>query len=187
MESDAYLIEQIRIGSVKAKDTLCLRYRQGLFGYLFLMLGSAADAEDAVQETLLQCLKHLNGYREQGHFKAWLYRIGYRQGAKALKRRRRNPVNESDLAHGQSLSDQVDPARIPADVAVCTDESEQMRSALLLLPEQERAVVTLRIRSGLKFREIADLLDCPLNTVLTRMHKATGRLKQILGGHENEK
>jgi len=185
MESDAQLIELIQAGDMNAANALCLRYRQGLFGYLFLMLGNAQDAEDAVQDTLLQGLQYLRTYQEQGHFKAWLYRIGYRQGAKALKKRKRRPINESDLPENRILPEKTDPSRTPENAAIWSDASIQMRRALLNLPEKERVVLLLRIRSDLKFREIAEMLDCPLNTVLTRMHKATRKLKKALGGMES--
>jgi RNA polymerase sigma-70 factor (ECF subfamily) len=160
---------------LRAREAAALRefldgFGPGLQTFLARFTGSRADAEDLFQETCLRVLEGLPRYRHAGRFRAWVFSIA----ANAARDRLRKRAGE---ARG------LDALRVPgaapsADAdAMAREDRSRLEAAVARLPDVQREVFLLRMHSGLAFREIADQLGCPLNTVLGRMHDAVERLK----------
>jgi RNA polymerase sigma factor (sigma-70 family) len=177
-ESDASLITAYAAGDVTAFEELYMRYETRLFGYILGMVGEREEAEDLFQETFYKVLRTLDRYREQGSFRSWLFTVASNLCRDHLRSRaRRTPV---------------DPELVPLKTSALDPEGalerkEDLRALSRLvadLPDVQREVVLLRTRSGLSFREIARLQDCPLGTALGRMHMAVKRLRKGFGLEE---
>jgi len=179
MVSDAELISRWKSGNDAALEMLLRRHESALYGYLFRMLNSRHDAEDAAQEAFIRAVKGLrSSYRERGQFKCWLYRIAYREGLRIIRRRGSGITVEAlDEAITERLEDPTPKA--PGQLAR-REEKALLERAIGELPESERQVVMLRVNSELSFREIANVMGCPLNTALGRMHNATKRLRKLM-------
>ena len=176
--SDEELVELLRDGSPAAGEVLVKRYYQPLMRYLLRISGGEHLAEELHQQTWLSVLDHLDKFDKSsasGGFKAWLFRIAT------------NKANDHWRSSGRERSAKeglmrvVDEASPHAGHRIEGTEQEQLLlRAIEKLPESQRQVLMLRYYSDLKFVEIAELLGCPLNTALGRMHKAMLRLKQLM-------
>jgi RNA polymerase sigma-70 factor, ECF subfamily len=176
--TDEQLLELLRDGSTSAGEILVKRHCQPLLRYLHRLVGSDHLAEELHQQTWVSVMDHLARFDKSsasGGFKAWLYRIATNKANDHWRSRGR------DKAAKQALRLVTD-ARGP-DASYRMEGSEQeakLREAIGRLPENQRQVLMLRYYGNLKFIEIADMVGCPLNTALGRMHKAMLKLKQIM-------
>ncbi|HEX8524990.1 MAG TPA: sigma-70 family RNA polymerase sigma factor [Tepidisphaeraceae bacterium] len=176
--SDEELIELLRDGSTNAGEVLVKRYYEPLIRYLQRVAGNDHLAEELHQQTWLSVLDHLDkfdGTVSSGGFKAWLFRIATNKANDHW----RSSGREKHAKEGARLiTEETSPHaghRLEA-----AEQEENLKRAIAQLPENQRQVLMLRYYSGLKFVEIADLLGCPLNTALGRMHKAMLKLKEMM-------
>ncbi|GIW78010.1 MAG: RNA polymerase sigma factor [Phycisphaerae bacterium] len=177
-ETDEFLLGRLREGDAKAGEILVLRYHEPLMRYLYRVSGQWALAEELHQQTWLSILEHLEKFdpsSSSGGFKAWLFRIATNK-ANDMWRSRSRQKNALD-GFKQTQDDYTPSAgsRLEASEQEC-----KLRESIARLPDAQRQVLLLRYYSGLKFTEIAELLGCPLNTALGRMHKAIIKLKEMM-------
>src|SRR3954469_23475788 len=175
---DAALVERLRKGEQDAGEILCRKYYQPLVRYLQRLVGSEQLAEEMHQQTWLSVLEHLDRFDARnisGGFKAWLFRIATNKANDHW----RSSGREKSAKQGLKLvTDESLPA---ADFRMEGSEQEQkLKRAIEQLPEAQKQVLMLRYYSGLKFVEIAEMIGCPLNTALGRMHKAMLKLKELM-------
>ena len=172
VKTDTLIQRYLSQGDIGAVRDLFCNYEKGLYGYLWQMLKHQQDCEDALQDTFRKALEALPAYREENHFKSWLFRIGHNTGVEIIRRRKRT-VEMPD-----TLEDHLDaPSPGPHESLIQRERKDELHDAIAALPESERAVVLLRLQEELSFKEIAQIVDAPLGTVLARMHKAKQRLK----------
>ncbi len=177
--ADEQLLELLRDGSTSAGEILVKRHCQPLLRYLHRLVGSDHLAEELHQQTWVSVMDHLDRFDKSsgsGGFKAWLFRIATNKANDHWRSAGR------DKAAKQTLRLAIGEAHAP-DAAHRMEEFEQedkLRSAIARLPENQRQVLMLRYYGNLKFVEIADMLGCPLNTALGRMHKAILKLKLMM-------
>lgn len=173
-ESDATLIARFRSGDEGALTAIFGRYEVPLFQFLVGILRDHHQAEDALQETLVRALEHLDGV-DGNHLRGWLFTVAYHQ-AMLVKRRQKSrqtiPVDEqespvSDVGPGPLLQMEQ------------KDDARRLRELLEQLPPVQREVIRQRVYEGKRFREIAQALGCPLNTALARMHEGVKKLRLL--------
>ena len=176
-EPDIILLRAAQGGDRTAMHSLLVPWNDAVFGFLLSLLRHRADAEDAAQETFIRIVRGLPGYEHRGEFRAWVFRIARNQAALTANRRRRVEGREIGtepevlaLAPEAEREDGIEQAERAAEI----------RRAVAALPAVEREVVELRLDEDLKFREIAERIGAPLNTVLGRMHNAVRRLLETL-------
>jgi RNA polymerase sigma-70 factor (ECF subfamily) len=166
------LIRHARRGDREAFGRLVYRYREGAVNVVYRMCGDAQLAEDAAQDAFIRAWEALPRYRHRGTFKAWLYRIALNCARDALRRRR--PTADVDLL--PMTSDAPGPER----QMLRRERAALVQKAVLQLPDASRAALILREYEGLSYKEIAQTLDLPLGTVMSRLHYARSRLREIL-------
>lgn len=171
-------MRQLKEGDASAGSELVRRYEPILLGYLRRLAGSDHLAEELHQATWLSVLEHLDKFDAAGSgsggFKAWVFRIATNKANDWWRRSGREQVAKAGLRLAET-----DPA-VPEDRTETAEQVERLRDAIQRLPDAQREVLLLRYFSGLKFVEIADMLGCPLNTALGRMHKAMAKLKRLM-------
>jgi RNA polymerase sigma-70 factor (ECF subfamily) len=145
------------------------------------MIGDAHRAEDLAQETFLRLFARRQDYEPSGRFSTLLWRIALNlcyDELRRTKRRAESPLDEADddTFHSPVVSDRPG----PDDALAEQERAEAVRRALLALSEPYRVVVVLRHYEGLKFREIAELLELPEGTVKSRMAEALTQLGRLL-------
>jgi RNA polymerase sigma-70 factor (ECF subfamily) len=177
-ESDETLALRLRDGDSVAGDVLVKRYHPALIRYLHRLTGTDHMAEELHQQTWLSVLDHIDRFdpaSSSGGFKAWLFRIATNKTNDHWRSKGRERAATAGL---KLVTDEELPhagARLES-----TEEQEKLKRAIQLLPQAQRQVLMLRYYSNMKFVEIAQLLGCPLNTALGRMHKATQKLKLLM-------
>ena len=131
---------------------LFTRHESEIFAYLARMLGQVQDAEDALQSALAKAWRGLTGYEERQQFKSWLYAIARREALMILRRRRRKPEVATDPVVIASVAPSIDDA---ATKGLEWDEAAaNLYEAIGQLPELEREVVWLRLKSEMSFSNI---------------------------------
>ena len=173
--SDDQLVMQYLEGRMSAFDELYDRYSRRLLSFLRTEVGSVC-AEDLLQETFSRLLTSLDRYRPSGKFSAYVYQIA-RNLARDRQRKTYRDMPISDLESNHP--DLVDHFEYRLD-------SAWVRNALKNLSTEQREVVLLREYAGFSFKEIANLIERPVGTVLSQMHRALKSLRSHLAGPESQ-
>jgi RNA polymerase sigma-70 factor (ECF subfamily) len=137
------------------------------------MTRNAHDAEDLVQDTLLRAYRAFDRYAPGTNIRAWLYTILYRVRTDALRRAGRSPATVELTGDGPGQ---------PAPQDALASGGEDIERALGRLPEAFRTAVILRDVEELSYQEIAQVLDVPIGTVMSRIHRGRAALRQALSG-----
>ena len=169
------LLAGIADGDRSALAELYHRTRGAVYGLALSYLKEPEDAQDVMQDTFVRIWDNAPRYQSQGSPMAWILTIA--RNLSRMKLRERSKFTELDEEQWQAI-----PAESPR---VTTEDRELLQTALAALGEEERRVVLLHAVTGLRHREIADLLELPLSTVLSKYHRALKKLKVQLKG-ENE-
>ena len=168
-----------------ALEEILRLYHQPLYNYLMRMLRKREEAEDALQEVWLKVIRQKHTYREQGYFSSWLYRVAHNHCLDWYRRQSRRPDYEElvETEEGAFLLDGIasgDPS--PYDLLAEQEIQDRLDRAIAQLPPMIREVYLLRTVNGIPFREIAEIQNCPIGTVLSRMHQAVKRLQETAAG-----
>lgn len=169
---DQDLLARFQAGDVSALDPLFERYEGPIFRFLFGILKDHHEAEDAMQETFVQALRHADDVQPES-FRGWLFTVAHQQAVLLKRKAKRWPAQAADV----TLLEVLD--RPMVDAAAQADDARRIRELIDLLPTSQRTVIAARVFEGKKFREVAELLGCPLNTALARMHEGLKKLRQL--------
>ncbi len=177
-------IASAQAGSAEAYQALLEAYGSRLYGYFFRATGSHHDAEDLMGELMLRLVRRLRSYDDRGRFEPWLFRIAANMVRDRI-RRSRTKVNPVSLSANDEasipLSDRLMAGGPLAEAGLLDQEvSAELNEALGKLDEQTRDMLLLRHFAELKFKEIAEIYDCPLGTVLARVHRGLKSLRRLL-------
>ncbi|HMO27538.1 MAG TPA: sigma-70 family RNA polymerase sigma factor [Tepidisphaeraceae bacterium] len=176
--TDEALVRKLRDGDAHAGEMLVERHHRALLRYLQRLAGNEHLAEELHQQTWISVLEHLDRFDPRGSpggFKAWIFRIATNKANDLWRSRGREKAAHAGL---RLVSDDELPhagARIED-----TEQHGRLKQAIEQLPDAQKQVLMLRYYSGLKFNEIAEVVGCPLNTALGRMHKAVLKLRELL-------
>lgn len=172
---DEEIARRIRRGDTRAFDAFYDRYAGPLHGYLAGMTGDPAGAEDLVQEAMLRVFRHIERYEERGTFRAWVFRIATNLALTELRRRRYAATIPLD-AGAPEPSDPADTD--PGAAWEAEDRTNAVEATLATLPDEQRAVVLLRVRREMGIADIARTLGVPEGTVKSRLHHAIRKLRE---------
>lgn len=187
--AEADLIDQCRRGDTEAFSTLVLRYQDRIYNVIVRMVGRNADAEELTQDTFLKAFEKLHLFRGTSRFYTWVFRIATNQ---ALSYRRRGSkvkfisMHASDdkerPAVGETQTAALASRRTPSPeaAAMAQETAQRIDDALLELDEEFRVVVVLRDIETMDYTQIADVLDVPVGTVKSRLHRGRCMLKEKL-------
>src|SRR5260370_6630679 len=171
--SDAALLLRFRSGDALALDLLFERYEAPLFQFLLGILKDHHRAEDALQETFVRALSHLEGV-DPDHLRGWLFTVAYHE---AMLLRRKDRTRATDPL--PAADDFADDAPDPYQQVARADQARRLQHLIGRLPAAQQEGIRQRVYEGKRFREIAQSLDCPLNTALARMHEGLKRLRHL--------
>lgn len=188
MSADDYgLIAACLEGRTDAFGQLVLRYQDRLFNTVIRMVGNAEDARDVVQEAFLSAYQSLHSFKGDSLFFTWLYRIAvntaisYKRKQKVLLRLHQG----MDAGLGMEPADPSDMAR-PDHAIELAEEERRVHDALGRLSPEHRAVLVMKDLEGQKYEEMAEILEVPIGTVRSRLHRARLELRDILVKEEEE-
>jgi RNA polymerase sigma-70 factor, ECF subfamily len=183
---DSALIEKCRAGDVAAFEPLVEKYRQRVWRLAYNVLRDREEAWDVAQEAFIKAYQALPSFRGQSAFYTWLYRIAMNVAADRARSRAAQGrafgterVPEEDWE--RVITDPNPAEASPADAAVRREERRKIMQALDQLSEDHRRIIMLGDLEGLSYREIAETLEIPMGTVMSRLHNARKRLRDVLG------
>jgi len=191
---DAALVADLKAGSEEAFAILIAQFHQPLYSLIARSLNDPADAADITQEVFIKVFRSIRGFHGESSLRTWLYRIALHGASNQRRwwsRHKRqeitidspyqsanDPQEEGNtLCLGATLADHADS---PYDRVAQNEVREQVESALRQIPEAYRTVVVLREIEGFAYEEIADILDCNLGTVKSRLTRGRSALKTLL-------
>ena len=178
-DSDALLVERAAAGDHRAYELLVIKYQRRIERLIGRMVRDVDLVEDIAQETFLRAYRALPQFRGEAQFYTWLYRIAVNTAKKALVDLRRDPiVSESalkandDEEETSSVGNELTSAETPETVLAAKEIAATVNSAMEALPDELRQAVTLREIEGLSYEEIAEVMNCPIGTVRSRIFRA---------------
>jgi len=184
--SDEELLARFCRGQADAFGALLKRYERELYGYLRRYLGDSDLAEDVFQNTFVQLYIKSGQYEIGRPVRPWLYTIATHQAIDALRRNGRHQAlsldqNQKEMDDGEvrsllELLETRGPG--PVDLAEAEERRQRVRASVESLPDFMKQVVILAYYQGLKYREIAEIMEIPVGTVKSRLHAALVKLQE---------
>jgi RNA polymerase sigma-70 factor, ECF subfamily len=181
---EAELVTELQAGSETAFDWLVTHYHGPVYNLILSMLGDPADAADGTQEVFLKAFRGIRQFRQGSSLKTWLYRIAIRE---ALNHRRwfkrhlqKNVSIDMELEEGQPHIEIEDLGATPFEQLASLEIQAAVHTALQQVPDVFRTAVILRDLEGLSYEEVAEVLECSVGTVKSRILRGRRALKEIL-------
>ena len=181
MSSDEELVARSMGGDLDSFNQLVLRWERPIYALAYRVIGREEDARDVAQETFLRAFRALSGFKGQAKFSSWLYRITLNLCRDWIRKERRTPVSQApegiDIIE---LAGEATPTETIEQLVGRNQLSKAVSRAMASLPEDQRTAIILKEYHGLTFQEIADMLDCPLSTVKTRLYQGLSVVRKQL-------
>jgi RNA polymerase sigma-70 factor, ECF subfamily len=179
--TDEELVARSMGGDLDSFNQLVLRWERPIYALAYRVIGREEDARDVAQETFLRAFRALKGFKGQAKFSSWLYRITLNLCRDWIRREKRTPVAQPpegvDIVE---LAGEGTPTESIEELVARHELGRAVGKAMAMLPEEQRTAIILKEYHGLTFQEIADLLDCPLSTVKTRLYQGLTVLRRQL-------
>lgn len=186
---DHSLVEACRAGRTEAFSLLVQRYQGRLYPTIVRLIGSPEDAEDVLQDAFVRAYQKLDQFQGGSSFYTWIYRIAVNLALSGYRRRQvRSALRLAGNRHPARETHPVDES-LEADPAAPLERAERermVRAALERLGPEHRAVIILKDFDGRRYDEIAAILDVPVGTVRSRLHRARCELRDQLSGLVDE-
>lgn len=188
-ETDEELMARFQAGDSSAMEELFARFQKPLFNFFFRMVGRRETAEDLVQETFLKLCRFGHTFRgSHAKFTTWLYSVAGNQCRDYLRHSARRPETslgelEENVQENYSSHPDAAAGNSPVEDHLLRLELRAvLQSAIDSLPEKERSAIVLREYQGLEYKEIAEVLGCPIGSVKVLIFRARQRLRERLKG-----
>ena len=173
---DQQLVERAQRGDKHAFELLVAKYQRRLLRLISRLVRDPAEAEDVAQEAFIKAYRALPQFRGDAAFYTWLYRIGVNTAKNFLvSNGRKAPTStEKDAEEAETFEDagQLRDINTPESVLMSRQVAEAVNAAMERLPEELCTAVTLREIEGLSYDEIAEVMNCPIGTVRSRIFRA---------------
>jgi len=180
------LLERVRSGDVNAYGELVRKYENRIVAVLVGMVRNREDARDLAQKAFIRAYDRLDRFQERSSFYTWLYRIAFNLAIDFKRSQARRPTDEYDDARAVDSVEHAAPDAGPEHNTRRARLRNSIQEAIEALPKDQRAVVVLREIEGLAYREIAEILEIPEGTVMSRLFYARKRLQQSLAETREE-
>jgi RNA polymerase sigma-70 factor (ECF subfamily) len=185
-KQDAEVVTRCLSGDRDAFGEIVVRYEDRIFATIYRILGKAEDARDLAQEAFLRAWSRLETFKEGARFSTWLYTIALNLTRSELRKRKalknRQPLSLDRLGSrpGERPPDPADPGEPPDATLGRTELYRLALSEMERLEPEAREVIVLRDMQSLSYEQIAEVVDCPVGTVRSRLHRAREALRTRL-------
>ena len=197
-DADFQLVQRTVAGDDKAYELLVLKYQRRIERLIGRMVRDVDLIEDIAQETFIRAYRALHQFRGEAQFYTWLYRIAVNTAKKALVDMKRDPtVPEAALRSGDDDDETYRPGNEPISdespdtILAAKEIAAAVNAAMDALPTELRQAVTLREIEGLSYEEIAEVMNCPIGTVRSRIFRAreaiSARVKPLLDSQSGKR
>ena len=185
---DRRLIQDCLRGRTEAFGELIRRYQDRLYNTVYRLLGNAEDARDVVQDAFINAFQSLDSFKGDSRFFTWLYRIAMNT-AFSFKRKQRAVLSIHRACEGNTALEPLDPSEAtqPDFALEQADEERLLQRALLQLSADHRAVLIMKDMEGQKYEAMAEILQVPIGTIRSRLHRARMELRELLLHRKDQK
>ncbi len=197
-DADAPLIERVKQGDIRAFEMLVVKYQRRIERLIGRMVRDVDLVPDIAQETFIRAYRAIPQFRGESAFYTWLYRIAVNTAKKSLVELKRDPViTEAALAAREEddetsrVENELSDGETPDAVLASKEIAAAVNAAIEALSDDLRQAITLREIEGLSYEEIAELMNCPIGTVRSRIFRAreaiAARLRPLLDTRKGER
>lgn len=172
---DEQLVERVQRGDKNAFNLLVRKYQHKVVNPVARYVNNPGDVPDVAQEAFIKAYRALPTFRGESAFYTWLYRIAVNTAKNYLTSQGRRPPSsdvEADEAEYYGGGEALQEVATPENLALTDEIKRTVFTAIEALPEDLRTAITLREMEGLSYEEIAEIMDCPVGTVRSRIFRA---------------
>jgi RNA polymerase sigma-70 factor (ECF subfamily) len=186
-EIDLGLVKRVKSGDYQAFDLLVLKYQSRLISTAFKFVKDLQIAEDIVQDSFIKAFKALESFREDSSFYTWIYRITANTSKNFLvSKKRKSELLNSDLSEEASYEIEPVEAYSPEDLLQATQLKKVITETIDQLGEDTRTALTLRELDGLSYEQIADVVNCPVGTVRSRIFRGREVIDEAISQYKHD-
>ncbi|ODU96377.1 MAG: RNA polymerase sigma factor RpoE [Rubrivivax sp. SCN 70-15] len=197
-DADALLVDRVKHGDVRAFEMLVVKYQRRIERLIGRMVRDVDLVQDIAQETFIRAYRALPQFRGESAFYTWLYRIAVNTAKKALVELKRDPlvsessrVSADDGDETSRVENELSDGETPEALLASKEIAAAVNSAIEALSDDLRQAITLREIEGLSYEEIAEMMNCPIGTVRSRIFRAreaiAARLRPLLDTRDGER
>jgi len=186
-EIDIGLVKRAKSGDYQAFDLLVLKYQSRLISTAFKFVKDVQIAEDVVQDSFIKAYKALESFREDSSFYTWIYRITVNTSKNFLvSKKRKSELLNSDLS--EEASYEIEPVETysPEDLLQATQLKKVITETIDQLGEDTRTALTLRELDGLSYEQIAEVVNCPVGTVRSRIFRGREVIDEAISQYKQD-
>ena len=186
-ELDLVLVKRAKSGDYQAFDLLVLKYQSRLISTAFKFVKDVQIAEDIVQDSFIKAFNALESFREDSSFYTWIYRITVNTSKNFLvSKKRKSELLNSDLS--EEASYEIEPVETysPEDLLQATQLQKVITETFDQLGEDTRTSLTLRELDGLSYEQIADVVNCPVGTVRSRIFRGREVIDEAISQYKQD-
>ena len=181
-EIDLSLVRRAKKGDYRAFDLLVLKYQSRVIATAFKFVKEKQLAEDIAQEAFIKSYKSIDSFREESSFYTWVYRITVNTAKNYLvSSKRRDEVVISDLSTDDSFYPEKLDVDSPQEILKASELRDLIFETLSSLGEETRTALSLREFDGLSYEEIAEIVQCPVGTVRSRIFRGREMIEEVVG------
>ena len=181
-EADLALVRRAKKGDYRAFDLLVLKYQSRIVSIAFKFVKEIQPAEDISQESFIKAYRSIDSFREESAFYTWLYRITANTAKNYLVskgRRKESSISELSISENEDFFE-LPTNDSPEQILMAQSLKDTIYDALSGLPEDTRTALSLREFEGLNYEEIAEIMNCPVGTVRSRIFRGREALENLI-------
>ena len=183
-EIDLSLVKRVKKGDYRAFDLLVLKYQSRVIATAFKFVKEKQLAEDIAQEAFIKSYKSIDSFREESSFYTWVYRITVNTAKNYLvSSKRRDEIMISDLSQDDSFYPEKLDVDSPQEILKASELRDLIFETLSSLGEETRTALSLREFDGLSYEQIAEVVQCPVGTVRSRIFRGREIIEEVVGKH----
>jgi len=179
---DQNLVRKYLKGDKNSLEILIKKYLSPIFNFVLRLVENKQDAEDITQEVFVKVWKNIKKFNQKKSFKTWLFTIAKNTAFDSLRKKKVAYFSDLENEEGKNwvVDSLADPSPLPPEILERKELARDLERALKKLPPKMRVVLLLYYNDHLTLREIAEVLDEPLNTVKSRCRRALMMLRKLL-------
>ncbi|MFC4386190.1 RNA polymerase sigma factor SigW [Gracilibacillus marinus] len=176
-------IKLVKKGDQSAFEEIVEHFQGKVFAICFRMVGNKHEAEDIAQEAFIRAYINIQSYDENRKFATWLYRIATNLAIDRMRKKKPDYYLDAEIQGGEGLtlySQIPDDNRLPEDEVESLETQSYIQKEIMALPAKYRSIIALRFIDELSLKEISEILEIPVGTVKTRIHRGREALRKKL-------
>ena len=187
-EIDLALVRRAKKGDYRAFDLLVLKYQSRVIATVFKYVKEKQLAEDIAQEAFIKSYKSLDSFREESSFYTWVYRIAVNTAKNYIvSSKRREEIIMTDLSEDNNYYPEKPDIDSPQDILNASELRDLIFATLSSLGEETRTALSLREFDGLSYEQIAEIVNCPVGTVRSRIFRGREMIEEKVRKHMGKK